>query len=260
MSAPGSRPIYVSGDVHLGAVAKGREAAFLGWLEHAAASAGQIILNGDLFDFWFEYRSVIPRGHTRVLGALAAAVDAGVPVTLVGGNHDWWGGSYFEDELGVTFLRDPVVVELAGRRAFLAHGDGLGRGDLKYKALRWMLRGGPTRWAFRWLHPDIGARIARMVSKTEDRRLNEDEKRRAEALEAWGIARLRSDPSLELVVLGHSHVPVLREVDPGRWYVNSGDWVVHQAYVVLEPGQPPRMLEWDVSGPAARRRADRPRG
>ena len=99
MSSPGSRPVYISGDVHLGAVPKEREAAFVRWLEHAAASAERIVLNGDLFDFWFEYRSVIPRGHTRVLGALAAAVDAGVPVTLVGGNHEWWGGSFFEDEI-----------------------------------------------------------------------------------------------------------------------------------------------------------------
>jgi UDP-2,3-diacylglucosamine hydrolase len=255
MSAP--RPVYISGDVHLGAVPKEREVAFVRWLEHAAASAERIVLNGDLFDFWFEYRSVIPRGHTRVLGALAAAVDAGVPVTLVGGNHDWWGGSYFEDEIGVTFLHDPAVLELAGRRTFLAHGDGLGRGDVRYRVLRWMLRGRTTRWAFRALHPDLGARIAKLVSKTEDRGPNEDEKRRAEALEAWAVARLRSDPTLDLVVVGHTHIPVLMEVAPGRWYVNSGDWVTHNSYLVLDPGVPPRVLEWDVSG---RAREGRPRG
>jgi UDP-2,3-diacylglucosamine hydrolase len=256
MSPPASRPVYISGDVHLGAVPKEREASFLRWLEHAAASAERIILNGDLFDFWFEYRSVIPRGHTRVLGALAAAVDGGVPVTLVGGNHDWWGGSYFEDELGVTFLRDPVVVDLAGRRTFLGHGDGIGRGDLRYRMLRWILRGRPTRFAFRWLHPDLGARVAKVVSKTQDRGPNEDEKRRAEALEAWALARLRDDPTLELVVIGHTHIPVLKEVAPGRWYVNSGDWVTHRSYLVLEPGAAPRVLEWEVSG---RGGVDRPR-
>src|SRR5262245_2810530 len=212
MSSPGSGPVYISGDVHLGAVPKEREAAFVRWLEHAAASAERIVLNGDLFDFWFEYRSVIPRGHTRVLGALGAAVDAGVPVTLVGGNHDWWGGSYFEDEIGVTFLRDPVEIDLAGRRTFLAHGDGLGRGDLKYRMLRWMLRGRPTRWAFRWLHPDLGARVAKRISKTEGWRPTEDEKRRAEALEEWGVAKLRAQPRLEMIVIGHTHIPALREV------------------------------------------------
>ena len=255
MPAAAPRPTYISGDVHLGAVPKEREASFLRWLEHAAERAERIVLNGDLFDFWFEYRSVVPRGHTRVLGALAAAVDAGVPVTLVGGNHDWWGGSFFEEEIGVTFLRDPSVLELGGRRVFLAHGDGLGRGDLGYRLMRWMLRGSPTRWAFRWLHPDLGARIAKLVSKTTDRGPNEDEKRRAERLEAWGIARLRSDPSLDLVVIGHTHIPVLKEVEPGRWYVNSGDWVSRRSYVVLEAGAPPRVEDWEVSGRGAGDRA-----
>lgn len=243
-----SRPVFIAGDVHLGAIPPDRATSFLRWLEHAAGSAERIVLNGDLFDFWFEYGSVIPRGHTRVLGALAAAVDGGVPVTLVGGNHDWWGGSYFEDELGVTFLRDPVVTELAGRRAFLAHGDGLGRGDVGYRVLRWVLRGRPTRWAFRWLHPDLGARLARVVSQTEHRRSDEAERRRAEALESWGVAKLRADPSLELVVVGHTHAPVAREVEPGRWFLNSGDWVLNRTFVTLERGAPPRVLEWEVSG------------
>ena len=244
MSRPGLRPVFLSGDVHLGAVSRTREASFLRWLEHAAATAGQIVLNGDLFDFWFEYRSVIPRGHTRVLGALAAAVDAGVGVTLMGGNHDWWGGSYLEDEVGVTFLREPAVLDLAGRRTLLAHGDGLGAGDRGYRVVQRVLRWGWTRRAFRWIHPDVGAAIARRVSKTSDRDPTEDEKRRAAALHAWGMEKLRSDPSLELVVLGHSHTPVLEEAAPGRWLVNSGDWVLHCTYVTLEPGAPPRVLEW----------------
>ena len=243
------RPIYLSGDVHLGAIPKEREASFVRWLEHAGGHAERIILNGDLFDFWFEYRSVIPRGHTRVLGTLAAIVDGGVPVVLMGGNHDWWGGGYLEDEVGVTFLREPVVVDLAGLRTFLAHGDGLGRGDLAYRLLKLVLRGRLTQWAFRWLHPDLGACLARRVSKTEGRGGTEDEKRRARALQAWGIARFRADPSLDLVVLGHTHIPVLSELEPGRWYVNAGDWVTHRTYLVLEPGAAPRLLEWEVSGP-----------
>ena len=242
-----SRPVYLSGDVHLGAVSAELEGSFLRWLQHAGEHASRVVLTGDLFDFWFEYRSVIPRGHTRVLGALAALVDAGVPVVLMGGNHDWWGGSYLEDEIGVTFLREPTVLELAGRRVFLAHGDGLGRGDLGYRALRLVLRGPFTRWAFRWLHPDLGARVARRVSKTEHRGASRDSKERAAALADWGTAKLRSDPTLDLVVLGHTHVPALTEVEPGRWYINAGDWVVHRTYFELEEGEPPRLLEWQVS-------------
>jgi len=245
------RPVYLSGDVHLGAVSPEREHSFLRWLEHAGERADQVILNGDLFDFWFEYRSVIPRGHTRVLGALAALVDGGVPVTLMGGNHDWWGGSYLEQEVGVTFLRGPTRLTLGGRKVFLAHGDGLGRGDLGYRALKLMLRSGLTRWAFRWIHPDLGAGVARRVSKTEERGLTRDEKERSAALAAWGVAKLKAEPDLDLVVLGHTHIPILDEVEPGRWYVNAGDWVVHHSYLVLEPGAPPRLAEWEISGAAA---------
>jgi UDP-2,3-diacylglucosamine hydrolase len=250
------RPIYLSGDIHLGAVSRERENSFLRWLDHAGARAECVILNGDLFDFWFEYGSVIPRGHTRVLGALAALVDGGVPVVMVGGNHDWWGGSYLEEEVGVTFLRKPTVVSLAGHRTFLAHGDGLGRGDMGYRMLRLILRSGPTRWAFRWIHPDVGARLARAVSKTDHRATTTpDKKERARALEGsralegWGVAKLRSDPTLDLVILGHTHIPKMTEVGPQRWYINAGDWVAHHSYLVLEKGADPRLLEWEVSDP-----------
>ena len=246
-----SLPVYLSGDVHLGAISRERERAFLRWLEHAGEHASEVVLTGDLFDFWFEYRSVILRGHTRVLGALAGLVDSGIPVTLMGGNHDWWGGSYFEDELGVRFLRGPVELELAGQRVFLAHGDGLGRGDLGYRALRFMLRSPPACWAFRWVHPDLGTRFARRVSKTERRNATSDEKERAAALADWGARKLRSDPLLDLVVLGHTHDPVMAEVEPGRWYVNAGDWVAHRTYLVLEQDAVPRLVEWEFSADAA---------
>ena len=240
-------PVYVASDVHLGAVPSERERSFVRWLEHTAERASQVVMNGDLFDFWFEYRSVIPRGHTRVLGALAAVTDAGVPVRFMGGNHDWWGDSYLEQELGLVLHRDPVVLELAGRRTFLAHGDGLGRGDLGYRLLRLVLRGQLTRSAFRWLHPDLGARVARRASITEGRteEPSEDEKRQSVVLEAWALEKLASDRSLGLVLLGHTHIPRLLEPEPDRFYVNAGDWVKHRSYVVLDWNEPPQLLEWD---------------
>ena len=240
-------PVYVASDVHLGAVPREQEQSFVRWLEHAAERASQIVLNGDLFDFWFEYGSVIPRGHTRVLGALARVADSGLPVRFVGGNHDWWGDSYLEQEIGLTLQRDPEVLELAGRRTLLAHGDGLGRGDLGYRALRMVLRGRATRWAFRWLHPDLGARVAGRVSITEERAgvASDDEKRRAAVLEAWALEKLSADASLELVLLGHTHIPRLVEAEAGRFYVNAGDWVNHRSYVVLAWGEPPRLREWE---------------
>ncbi|MBW3534199.1 MAG: UDP-2,3-diacylglucosamine diphosphatase [Gemmatimonadetes bacterium] len=242
-----SGPVYLVSDVHLGAVSPAREEAFRRWLRHAGREASTLLVNGDLFDFWFEYGSVIPRGHTRTLGALAEVVDGGTPVLFMGGNHDWWGGSFLEEEIGVTFLRDPLVTELAGHRTFLAHGDGVGSGDLGYRLLRLVLRSGLTRWGFRWLHPDVGAWAAGVVSKTEGRAAGptEDDRGRSDALEAWAVEKLASEPDLDLVVLGHTHVPRAREVEPGRWYVNAGDWVFHRSYLVLREDEAPDLREWD---------------
>jgi len=241
------KPIHLASDIHLGVVPPETESAFVRWLEHTGDAASQLILNGDLFDFWFEYRSAIPRGYTRVLGALANLVDGGLPVTLMGGNHDWWGGSFLTQEIGVTFLQDPVVLDLAGFHTFLAHGDGLGRGDLGYRLLRAVLRSGITRWSFGWLHPDVGATVAGRVSKTEHRMRgpSDSERNRANVLQEWGRRKLRDDPDLDLVVLGHAHIPVVEEVEPRRYYVNAGDWVHHRSYLTLSAGERPVLREWE---------------
>jgi UDP-2,3-diacylglucosamine hydrolase len=241
-----SGPVYVVSDIHLGVGSRERERAFVRWLSQFGASASELIINGDLFDFWFEYGAVVPRGHTRVLGALAAVVDAGTPVRLMGGNHDWWGGSFLEQEIGLTLHRDPVVLELAGWRTFLGHGDGLGSGDLGYRILRRVLRGKLTRWGFRWLHPDLGARVAGRVSLTEEhlRNPSKSQKRRAEMLESWAVEKLRAESDLDLVLLGHTHIPRLVQVDGNRYYVNSGDWLTHYTYVELRPGSPPLLEAW----------------
>lgn len=243
-------PAYLASDVHLGSAPPETEPAFVSWLEHCGSHASRVLINGDLFDFWFEYRAAIPRGHTRILGALAALVDSGVPVLMMGGNHDWWGGSYLREEVGVDFRQDPVTLEIQGRTVFLAHGDGVGGGDLGYKVLKLLLRGRLTRAAFRWLHPDLGAWVARRVSKTDQRTGEPLEKQiaRTRFLQDWATAYLQEHPEVDLVALGHTHIPVLKEVCPGRYYLNSGDWLVHLSYGVLEAGEAPRLFGWDVAG------------
>lgn len=243
------RPVYLASDVHLGAIRDENEAAFLGWLEGLADVAGTVVFNGDLFDYWFEYGSVIPQGYTRALGALAALVDAGVPVHLMGGNHDWWGGRYLEEEVGLRFHRDPVDLTLAGRTVHMAHGDGLGPGDTGYKVLKTLLRSAPFRWAFRWLHPDLGSRIANRASLTDGRGAPDPHSLALAAkLESWARETLGARPEVDLVVLGHTHVPALLEVAPGRFYLNCGDWVYHRTFAVLDHATPPRLLTWTPEG------------
>ena len=240
-----SLPVFVASDVHYGAAPPENEAAFLDWLQAAVGGASRVVLNGDLFDFWFEYRKGIPKGNETLLAVLRDVVDAGLPVTLMGGNHDWWGGSYLRDEIGLEFLQYPVVRTFAGFRTFLAHGDGLGAGDLKYKALRWCLRSPFVRWPFRELSPSVGDWMAGRVSRTEHRAKRlEPLETRDEALEEFARAKLAKEPDLDLVVFGHTHIPRLEEVAPRRWYANAGDWVYNRTYLVLDQGKPPRVLNW----------------
>lgn len=239
-----TRPVYLASDVHLGAAPPEHEEAFLDWLGVTPERASSVILNGDIFDFWFEYVWGTTAGHGRVLDVLREVVDSGMPVTLLGGNHDWWGGRFLREEIGVEFLQEPVVRDLSGYRAFVGHGDGLGPGDLGYHVMKWVLRGWPTRFAFSLLPPAVGDWIAGRVSSTTERWVGAtpDDKRRARILSDWAAAKLESEPELSLVVLGHTHVPEVREVGPGRWYVNLGEWVHNPTYVEIAPGEPPRLV------------------
>lgn len=248
---PAAKPVLVASDAHLGGAPPDQERAFLAWLERAGAASSWIILNGDLFDFWFEYRAGPTRGHETVLAMLRRIVDAGVPVTLIGGNHDWWGGDYLRSTIGVEFFQDPVVRSVAGYRTLIAHGDGLGRGDPGYRLLKAILRGRATRSAFGALPPALGDALAKSVSRTGRKwdEWGEHQENRSKALARWAEDRLRAEPDLELILLGHSHRPLLRRVRPGGWYVNTGDWVRHRSYARLEPGADPVLREWDGGEP-----------
>jgi UDP-2,3-diacylglucosamine hydrolase len=240
-------PYLIVSDIHLGAVPAGTERAFRDFLAHAAERASGLLINGDLFDFWFEYRTVIPRTHYRVLAALREVVEAGVPVSFVGGNHDAWGGSFLREEVGIELLPDGVVTELAGRRTLVVHGDGVGTGDVGYRALRWFIRHPVVVGSFRVLHPDLGSWIARRVSTTGEKAAGADAVRsRARPIREWAEAQLASRPELDLVIAGHAHFPELVEVGEGRWYANAGDWLHNFTYLALPPeGGAPRLLRWE---------------
>lgn len=242
------RPVYVVSDIHLGAVPEATERAFRGFLRHVAQEASSLLVNGDLFDFWFEYRHVILAEHYRVLAALRDVVEAGVPVAFVGGNHDAWAGPFLRDVVGMELHHGPVELSLAGRRTLVAHGDGVGRGDLRYRALKRLIRNPLTVGAFRAIHPDLGRRVALLASSTEHKVASGDRSAtegRAAHIQAWATERLRADPGLELVLAGHAHRASCTEVAPGRFYVNSGDWLEGYDYVVLPAGGgPPELRRW----------------
>jgi UDP-2,3-diacylglucosamine hydrolase len=248
------KPVYVTSDVHLGAVPDATERAFLRFLQHVGGAASRLIIPGDLFDFWFEYGDIVPGEHFRVLAGLADLVDAGVPVLVTGGNHDAWGGRFLEEHVGVSFHPGHVRTDIAGREALLAHGDGLGKGDLKYRALKTVLRSRAAVWGFRALHPELGLRLARRVSSTELKADSDPGKQgRARFIEDWALQRLAADPELSYVICGHTHLPTVTEVETGRYYLNAGDWIGHWSYITIDATGRPELRRWEGQGAARER-------
>ena len=150
---PENKKIYFASDNHLGAPtaaeSKPREAKFVQWLDNIKADAGAIFLLGDLFDFWFEYKTVVPKGFVRTLGKLAELRDSGIPIYFFVGNHDLWMDDYFETELGILVYRRLLEVECAGKRFLIGHGDGLGPGDKGYKRMKKVFTNPFCKWLFR---------------------------------------------------------------------------------------------------------------
>jgi UDP-2,3-diacylglucosamine hydrolase len=238
---------FIASDIHLGAVSAETERAFLAFLDHVGENGSALLLAGDLFDFWFEYGRVIEGRHFRVLAALARLVEAGIPVTLAGGNHDAWGGRFLTEDVGLTFHQGQFRMSLAGRTALVAHGDGLGGGDLRYRALKTVLRGRATVSLFRWIHPELGLRLATAISRTESRPDTDPGVRsRAAFIEDWARNQLEADPSISWVVCGHAHLPALLEVEPRRYYVNAGDWLTHYSYITIDADGAPALNTWPV--------------
>ena len=225
-------PCYVFSDAHLGAASAERERGLVSFLRSRIGQPGSLVVNGDLFDFWFEWRRVEPRGHFRTLAALADLRDAGTRVLYVGGNHDCWGGDLLTNDVGVDFHLGPWSGPLGGWRALVEHGDGLReREDRAYRRLRTVLR---NRWAiraFRWIHPDWSVGIAAGSSDVSRLRAAGDG---GKGLEAIAMRHLTLRHDLDLVIFGHSHVPALRGVRDGV-YANPGAWMDEQTFLVVRP-------------------------
>ena len=241
--------VAIISDVHLGAISDAHERAFDRFLEAAGGLGDELLIVGDLFDFWFEYRHVVLRGHLGTLARLRRLHEGGMRIRFVGGNHDAWAGEFLRDEVGVEILDAPLVLDLGGRRCRVAHGDAAGGGDWGYRALRRVIRSRLGKAAFRSIHPDLGVPLARLASSTESRGRGPDpaiESPRADRLVAHAGELLDADPALDVVLFGHTHRPELREVRPGRWYLNPGDWVHHRSFAVIGPREI-RLETWPLS-------------
>ncbi len=216
-------PCYVISDAHLGVADRDAERLLLSFLRSIRADAKSLVINGDLFDFWYEWKRVMPRAGFRVLAAIADLADAGVKVVWVAGNHDCWGGEMLREELGIDYVIGTWRSEIAGWRTRVDHGDGLREvEDRRYRVLRGVLRNPLAIRAFRWLHPDLATRIALGSSHASRSYRAKDG---GAGLLRVAMHDLEAESTLQLLVLGHSHVPVVERAQSGGLYANAGTWL-----------------------------------
>lgn len=230
--------VFFIADVHLGGqhpdVEQQKEIRLCAWMRWLRGKAQRLYIVGDLFDFWFEYRTVIPRRGGKVLFTLYDLISSGTEVYYVGGNHDFWLGSYLSEEVGIVLVHGPMEVDHQGVHLYIAHGDDLWEKDVGYQILQRVLRGAPSITLFRLLHPDLGAWIAQACSRISRRQVSEAKfLRLRQYYEAFAEAKHRA--GFDAVILGHLHIPLLERRTSGTLVI-LGDWTRHCSYVQLENG------------------------
>lgn len=232
--------IYFASDLHLGVPTKEksleRERLFVRWLEEIKTDAEAIYLMGDIFDFWFEYKTAVPRGFTRVIGKLAELSDAGIPIHFFTGNHDMWTFDYLSEEIGMTIYREAVEAEIKGKKFFLGHGDGLGPGDKGYKIMKKFFSSRLCQWLFARLHPNFGIGIAaywsrksRIANGTKDEQFHGEN----EWLSQYCKQKMKSI-DVDYFIFGHRHLPLDIDLGDNCRYINLGEWVNYNSYAVFD--------------------------
>ncbi len=231
------KKLYFASDFHLGvpdhASSLQRERRIVAWLDSIKKDAHTIYLLGDIFDFWFEYKHAIPKGHIRLQGKLAEIRDSGIPVVFFTGNHDMWMFDYFETELGIPVHREPAVLDVADKRFLIGHGDGLGPGDKTYKVLKKIFNSPVCQWMFARIHPNLGISIANRWSRNSRLSNNKkEEKFQGEEGEFLLVycREMEQHTHHDYYIFGHRHLPLDIRINDNSRYVNLGEWVNYSTY------------------------------
>ena len=233
--------IYFASDSHLGVPNKKasleREKKLVKWLDQVKHDATEIYLLGDIFDFWFEYKSVVPKGYVRLLGKLAEISDSGIPVHYFIGNHDMWMNDYFEKEIGIQIYKEPITKIYNNVKFYIGHGDGLGPGDYGYKILKTIFRNKICQWLFARLHPNFAIWLANRSSDLSRKSHEEKEKTymgdNKERLLQYSKNELTKE-HFDYFILGHRHLPLDIKIADNSRYINTGDWIRNFSYVEFD--------------------------
>ncbi len=238
---PKGKKVYFSSDNHLGAptkeASKPREQKFVTWLDEIKKDAAAIFLLGDLFDFWFEYKTVVPKGFVRTLGKLAEIRDSGIPIYFFVCNHDLWMNDYFKEELNIPVFHEPQEFVLNDKTFLIGHGDGLGPGDKGYKRMKKVFTNPIFKWLFKWLHPDVGVRIAQYMSVKNKLISGDDDAIFLGEDNEWLIQYCKYKQTIkhyDYFVFGHRHLPMSIKIAENSEYINLGDWISYYTYAEFD--------------------------
>ncbi len=229
---------YFVSDFHLGQMgvhsSEEREQRILQLFEQIKEDGKSLFLLGDLFDYWFEYKQVIPLGFERFISGLLALKEAGVAVEIFTGNHDMWMFRYFQSK-GIPVHKDPIQIELDSKRFFLGHGDGLGPGDLSYKIIKRFFRSRICQFAFGLLHPNIGIGLMKYFSQRS--RKNGKEREAFSSFDKEFLVQFcenyQGAHPIDYFIFGHRHIPIRYKLSKSNGeYINIGDSLVHYTYGV----------------------------
>jgi UDP-2,3-diacylglucosamine hydrolase len=233
--------IYFLSDFHLGAPNRAaslvREKRIIQFLEEIKNDAASIFIIGDLFDFWYEYRTVVPKGYTRILGKLAEITDSGVPIYFFVGNHDMWMSGYFEEELNIPVYHEPKEFEWNEKKFLIGHGDGLGPGDHRYKFIKKIFRSKFCQWLFGILPPAIGVGLANYFSRKSRAVTGQTDERFLGEENEWLISYCKEvlqKSYFDYLIFGHRHLPIDFTLKGGSRYINLGDWIHYCTYAVFD--------------------------
>lgn len=251
MQLPFNKKIYFLSDFHLGAPDFSssliREKKIISFLDHIKKEAAQIVIDGDIFDFWYEYKSVVPKHFVRLLGKLAEITDSGIPVMLFAGNHDMWMRGYFEDELNIPVYFQPKTFEWNGKKFYVGHGDGLGPGDNGYKFIKKIFRNKLCQWLFGQLHPTLGMAIANYFSRKSRQKTGSSDKIFLGEDKEWLVIYAReilAKEHFDFFIFGHRHLPLNIPLTKNSRYINLGDWITHFTYAVFD-GNDVELKKWE---------------
>lgn len=236
-----TKNIYFASDFHLGSPnhteSRIREDRIVRWLTSIEDTCSELFLMGDIFDFWFEYKTVVPKGYIRLQGKLANMSDAGIKIYFFKGNHDMWVEDYFTKEMGIQIVSDELVINRNGKSFYLHHGDGLGPGDANYRILRKVFRNPVCRWLFSMLPPRIGLGIAtgwssksRIVNTRVEEVFLGDEKEWLAVYSREVLAKQHYD----YFIYGHRHLPMIIDLGQNSKYYNIGEWFGFNSYAVWD--------------------------